>query len=114
MISATIHWTLSVLWWIAFALLFIGMLKTNRGSAMLRPNGEVHFVPRWWFVCSWLFITVRLGLVGSKYLRSGLNERLQLLIGVLVCISVAVALSAIPGTIKATSEALEEARWLGG
>jgi len=113
MISAMTHWILSVLWWFAFALLFIGMLKANRGSAMLRPNGEVHFVPRWWFVCSWLYITVQFGFIGSKYLRAGLSEHLQLLVGVLVCISVVMALSAIPGTIKATSEVLEEVRWFG-
>lgn len=111
MITRIIHWTLSLLFWIAFALLLTGFLKENRGSARLRPNGEVHFLPRWWFVCSWLFITVRMGFIGSKYLRSGLNERLQLLVGVLVCISVAMALSAIPGTIVAKSETLEEVRW---
>lgn len=108
-----IQWTLVILWWIAFASLFIGLLKKNRGSAKPRPNGEVHFVPRWWFVCSWVFITVRLGFIGWRYLRSELNERLQLAIGILVCISVVVALSELPGTIKATSEALEVVRWFG-
>jgi hypothetical protein len=113
MTTAIFHWTSSLLFWIAFALLLIGMLKRNLGAAAIRPDGEVHFVPRWWFVCSWMYITVRLGFVGWGYIRAGVNERLQLTTAVLVCISVILALSAIPGTIKATSEALEEVRWFG-
>jgi len=113
MITAMIKSTLALLWCIAFASLLIGLLKQNRGSATLQPNGEVHFAPRWWFVCSWVFITIRMGFIGSRYLRSGLNDCLQVAIGLVVCVSVVVGLLAVPGTIKATSEALEEVRWIG-
>jgi hypothetical protein len=111
MITATTRWTLSILFWIAFALVFTGVFKRNKGSARLLPNGEVDFVPRWWFVCSWVFITVRLGFIGSGYLRAGLNEPLRFATGVLICIALVGSLSAIPGPIKAKTETLEEVRW---
>lgn len=111
MISAAIHWTLSILFWIAFVLVFTGIFKRNRGSAKLLPNGEIHFVPPWWFICSWAFIMVRFAVIGSGYLRAGLNEPLQFATGVSICIAVVASFTAIPGPIKATNESLEEVRW---
>ncbi len=112
MVTATIHWTLSILFWIALASVITAIIKRNQGSARLLPNGDVHFIPRWWFVCSWLFIMVRFGLIGSGYIRAGLTEPLQFATGVLICVALVGSFLAIPGPIRATSETLEQVRWL--
>jgi hypothetical protein len=111
MISRTIHWAISLLFWIASALVLTGVLKKNRGHVRVRPDGEVRFLPRWWFVCSLAFIMAWFGFIGSGYLRAGLNEPLRFTTGVLMCIAVVGAFSTIPGTIVSTSEALKVLHW---
>lgn len=111
MISRTIPSTISLFSWIACALVLTGLLKQNRGSARLRPDGKVHFLLRWWFACSWVFIMVRFGFIGSSYLRDGLSEPLKFATGVLICIGVAGSFAMIPGTIVTTNESLEQVRW---
>ena len=111
MIARTFHWTISLLFWMAFALILTGVLKKNRGSARVRSDGGVWFAPRWWFAYSWLFIMIRIATIGFSYLRAGLNQPLQFTTGVLIGIAVLGFVSTIPGTIVVKSEALEEVYW---
>ena len=111
MILRMLHWTISLVFWIAFALVVIGLLKTNRGSVSLRRDGEVRFVPRSWFVCAWVFIAVWFAFIGFGYLGAGLNQPLQFTTGVLICIGVVGLFFNLPGPIVAKVEALEETHW---
>jgi hypothetical protein len=112
MISQTIHWAGSALFWIALALVLIGVFKRNLRSATLCSNGKVQFAPRWWFVCAWAFILVRFGFTGTNYLRSGLKEPLQFVTGALIWVAVIGAVLSIPGILVVTNEALEEVNWV--
>lgn len=111
MASRTIYFAISLLFWIAFAIVLTGLLKKNRGSAKLHSDGEIQFLPRWWFVCSCVFILVRFGFIGSDYLRAGLKEPLQFATGALICIAAVGSVAMIPGTLVTTNETLEEATW---
>jgi hypothetical protein len=111
MIARTIHLTISLLFWVALALILTGFLKRNQSSAKLQSDGEVHFTHRWWFACSWLFIMIWWSFTGFSYLRAGLNQPLQFVTGVLIGIGVLGFVSTIPGTIVVRSEALEEVHW---
>jgi len=112
MISQTFDWVASVLFWIALLLVLTGLFKSNRGTAKLCSNGKVHFAPRWWFVCAWVFILVRFGFTGSHYFRAGLKEPLQFATGALMLIAAIAALLSLPGTLVVTDEALEEINWV--
>ena len=70
MISQTFDWVASVLFWIALLLVLTGLFKSNRGTAKLCSNGKVHFAPRWWFVCAWVFAFSRSGAAGARRLGS--------------------------------------------
>jgi hypothetical protein len=112
MISQTIHWAVSALFWTAFVLVLTGVFKKNRGSAKLCSNGEIRFAPRWWFVCAWLFMLARFGLIGSDYLQTGLKGPLQFATGALIWIAVIGAVLSVPGIIVVKNEALEELNWI--
>ena len=62
-------------------------------------------------MCSWAFIVVRFGFIGSDYLRSGLKEPLQLATGALICIAAVGSVALIPRSLLTKNETLEEAIW---
>jgi hypothetical protein len=111
MISNAMRWTLSLVFWIALALVLISLFKKNRGSANVRSTGEVEFAARWWFLCSWLFIIVRFAFMGFDYLKAGLKEPVTFATGALICIAVMGSVLILPRALVVTNEALEEVHW---
>ena len=112
MILQTTHWAVHALFWIALVIVLVGLFKRNRGYAKLCPNGEVRFLPRWWFVAAWIYILVRFGFIGSNYLRTGFRDPLEFLTGAMMAIVAIGGVLSISGVLVVTNDALEERNWI--
>lgn len=112
MIFQTMRWAVHVLFWIALVLVPIGLFKRNSGYAKLCGNGNVRFLPRWWFVSAWIYILVRFAFFGSNYLRTGFQFSLQFLTGAMISIAAIGGMLSLPGVLMVTNDALEERNWI--